>query len=622
MSVRELSVLVFCVCFLVTPLVTVVISQSTQEFSKTGPFVDGIVYRQYAETDQMVSALLDDSVDVVGIPLGAQYLGTLQGHSYVDVAPALMDFYVCAFFRCTRYPLNISAFRRAVALALDKNAMVSSVIDGGALPIDSFIPRTSPLSAENRLGGTYYEAHVDEANDLLDTAGFVDANDDGYRDAPDGTPFHITIDVGSDTDFLYDTADAVGGTLEAISIDVKVDHSPPSGYLSQWWTWFDIRIWTCSYSTPSTSPPATDERWYVDELSGDLATDRYRNIAGYTNAVYDSLRDSFVTAPSFEAVSGMAEDLQSIILQDCPIIPLFEPYTYVAHRTNRFEGLVSRMNHGALTEITNRFLRLRTDQGGPLGGTFRWAIGTDIDTFNPMASSVFDSLPVFRDLYDSLFLIGPDGSPVPWLCTDYLTYTHADDEAVPEGAVRFVFHLFQNVTWSDGTPVTAEDVSYSINFYYEAEECNFHDEVRSLQSTLEASDYTLIVEFYPGSYWNLVDVGMVPILPKATLSSLTPEDYASWDPNPLVDDLITGGPFFVTVYQPGTVMQLVRYDGYFRAPQYTVTSTYQPTETTETFSYSPGEGASAGVSVLVALVIAVAVASVITVIGGYFVVRR
>ena len=58
--------------------------------------------------------------------------------------------------------------------------------------------------------------------------------------------------------------------------------------------------------------------------------------------------------------------------------------------------------------------------------------------------------------HDSLIKLGPDMVPVPWL---------AEDWTISEDSTRFTFSIVDDAVWHDGTPLTAEDVAFSIEYY-------------------------------------------------------------------------------------------------------------------------------------------------------------
>lgn len=93
-----------------------------------------------------------------------------------------------------------------------------------------------------------------------------------------------------------------------------------------------------------------------------------------------------------------------------------------------------------------------TDDGTPVeGGNLTFAIANDPISLNPSgAGSGNDTLYVTRQLVDSLLYQNPETNELePWLATEY---SSNDDATV------FTFELRDDVTFSDGTPFTAENV--------------------------------------------------------------------------------------------------------------------------------------------------------------------
>lgn len=74
-------------------------------------------------------------------------------------------------------------------------------------------------------------------------------------------------------------------------------------------------------------------------------------------------------------------------------------------------------------------------------------------TFDPHATNDFTTVSLVRQVYDSLLSLGPDMEPLPGLATEW---TAVDD-------TTWRFTLRDDVTFHDGSAMTADDVAFSIN---------------------------------------------------------------------------------------------------------------------------------------------------------------
>jgi peptide/nickel transport system substrate-binding protein len=87
------------------------------------------------------------------------------------------------------------------------------------------------------------------------------------------------------------------------------------------------------------------------------------------------------------------------------------------------------------------------------GGTFRFGRAEDSDKLDPVTTALNAAIWYFMSIYDQLIRVGPDGiSLVPGL---------AERWEVSEDGLTYTFHLRPNVLFSDGTPMTSDDVVYS-----------------------------------------------------------------------------------------------------------------------------------------------------------------
>jgi ABC-type transport system substrate-binding protein len=161
--------------------------------------------------------------------------------------------------------------------------------------------------------------------------------------------------------------------------------------------------------------------------------------------------------------------------------------------------------------------------------------------------------------------------------------TNADNPRVSEGHTRFVFNLIQNATWTDGSPLTAEDVAFTLNYYRDAPYNIYGADLSELHSAYMGDRYTVAVEFSTESYWHLRRIASKPILPEHVLAELDPSNWSYWSPNPPVEAMVTSGPFNVSEYVAGEFVELTRNDNYFyrfEQPNTSSTTTSGPANST------------------------------------------
>ncbi|MHA2424082.1 MAG: OmpL47-type beta-barrel domain-containing protein [Candidatus Thorarchaeota archaeon] len=138
---------------------------------------------------------------------------------------------------CDKYPFNETAFRRAFAFALDKERISTEVQDGTSIPQDSPIPQASSFSIEGQLGYNYYSSDYSTAIMLLEEAGFIDYDSDGYRDAPDGSPFEVRIEVADISDIAMGVGYLGEEALQALGINAICIPTDFNDYLSRYISW-------------------------------------------------------------------------------------------------------------------------------------------------------------------------------------------------------------------------------------------------------------------------------------------------------------------------------------------------------------------------------------------------
>jgi peptide/nickel transport system substrate-binding protein len=146
----------------------------------------------------------------------------------------------------THHPaINDLDVRLAVAHAIDKQKLVDTVYQGNAIPGTTITIPSSPWHYEPT-AESIQDFDVDEANQILDDAGYKDTDGDGIREMPDGTnPLEWTV---LDGETLINGGEESGkliqGWLNEIGIKIDLQTVTSTKATSLWGDGdFDAYIW-------------------------------------------------------------------------------------------------------------------------------------------------------------------------------------------------------------------------------------------------------------------------------------------------------------------------------------------------------------------------------------------
>jgi peptide/nickel transport system substrate-binding protein len=198
---------------------------------------------------------------------------------------------------------------------------------------------------------------------------------------------------------------------------------------------------------------------------------------------------------------------------------------------------------------------------GILGGRLVVATFGDPKTFNPITANEQSSEEIYRHLFASLLGYDPIKQEVePGLA---VSWTNASD------GMTWTFTLRKNLRWSDGEPLTAEDVIFTWDVIYNPEIDNVMRDafiVDGKKFTVTKIDDLTIQVVTPEIYAPFLEnFGGVPILPKHILEktiadkTFTSAYGVNWD----MDKIVGSGPFRIKDYKPAQSILLERNPYFF-----------------------------------------------------------
>ena len=301
------------------------------------PTVDRLEYRLYTNQEAMIQALKNGEIDIAD-GLQPSLIGSIENEPNISVQKVVSDWWLNLAFNFggqnpDAHPLpalHDLTVRRAIEMAIDKQAIVTKVYQGAATTGDTII----------RPASTYWHLDVPAdqeipydpqgANDLLDQAGYADTNGDGVREDPStGEPLEITMPASSDTVGAVESGELIVGFLKQIGIQVHLVEATDAKMNDYWGSGnFDAYIWYWS------GDPDPNYQLFVFTSAQCGAWED----GCWKNAQFDKLYEEQHTQMDRDARRNLVMQAQQIAYDDIPSVVLAYPNWLEAYRSDRFTG--------------------------------------------------------------------------------------------------------------------------------------------------------------------------------------------------------------------------------------------------------------------------------------------
>jgi ABC-type transport system substrate-binding protein len=483
----------------------------------------------------------------------------LEANPDVEVTSELGGDYRQLTMQCQRFPTNLTGYRVALAYALDKNLVVANARRDYAQVMDNPIPLAYDFwSYENQMTSHYYSEDIASANATLDATHIIDTPDSphpGWRYydadmsgnwtlgdkrgdvlAPDGLKIELWASTGPGPAFLAvislsDSMEKCGlqGVITEVDFN-RLIYGLETGEYS-----LGCFVWNIN---PPGDPTLLYDFWHTQGMDNGLF---YR----FNNSQYDYNCTRFLNAPTRLEARNWAWNCCRILMEEMPMIVCYNDENIHAYRTDIWEGYVSQVgvNRMGGNPYTYQQIRLKPEVGGPFGcipTDYITVLSEGMDFTNTILSSSPYSQTIFNLIYSKLWQIDPLDTmtrPAPDLAYEWTLEPTTASGDIQEG-MRYTFQLYENITWHDGTPFTAEDVQYSLMVIY-PQSPYFWDNVESIYRVDTPDEYTVEIYSNETGYVTFTEATSVQILPKHIWSPYEASNF-TWTPGTPTDLTGTG----------------------------------------------------------------------------------
>jgi peptide/nickel transport system substrate-binding protein len=307
------------------------------------PAVDTVVLRKFNNPDAMVAALKTGELDAAWEIPGAAFNQLKNDDDFVTNEGYQGSFSEVALnggdgLKKGHPALEDPAVRKAIAHAIDRDTLVARVLDGIGKPLKTISPSANPEWVPDLSEDTDLDFDLDEANRILDEAGYKDTDGDGVREMPNGgEPLNFTYYARSDgetgpkvAEFVRGWLDEIGiKTTEKIASDSELTPIIGKGDYDMFsWGW-----------TPYVDPDTMLDYMTCKQVASDPDDPtNYYNDANYCDPEYDKLYEQQKTELDPEKRQEIVHEMLTRWAKSGVYNVMYEEPETIAYRKDRFEG--------------------------------------------------------------------------------------------------------------------------------------------------------------------------------------------------------------------------------------------------------------------------------------------
>jgi len=281
---------------------------------------------------------------------GSQFIPSIQSF-YLSKSPDYHYWFppvanVSMFINLTNPLLKNVAVRQAMAYAVDRHK-ASTIGEYGYEPPSNQTGIVTPTFGSwldtNQASsfGSNYAYNPAKAISVLQKAGFKKGSDGIFR-SPSGQKLSFTIlNNGGFSDWVA-AVQTIQASLKAVGIQVTPQNLAATTYQTDLYT----GKYQLAYGSETGGPTPYFElrQLLYSHNSAPIGTAAGSNFERYSNPTVDKLIDQYGATTSTSEQHSIVNQLQKVMLQDVPVIPVTESVDWFQYDTGSFTGWVTQGN--------------------------------------------------------------------------------------------------------------------------------------------------------------------------------------------------------------------------------------------------------------------------------------
>jgi ABC-type transport system substrate-binding protein len=321
-----------------------------------GPYVDDLLFKVYGTADVAVLALKKGRIDMFWWGIQPGYLENLKRLKNIQIFNSAKSALYFMGFNLRKLPFSDRRLRQAIAVLIDKEFIISRILQGYGTRMDTIIPagnrywfcpdvphygkgmsRSQRVKTAYRIlsegGYTWLQPPVDKSGQIVPGKEIR---------MPDGRPMEAFTILTPPAD--YDPHRAMSGMmiqewLRALGMPAFSRPMSFGALLTQVKGRHEFDAFILGYGRLSLDPDYLKNFFHSDNDNP-----RGWNMSGYNNPEFDRIAEASASAMNQKQRQALIWKMQQIIMRDVPYIPIYNPALLEAVRRDTYSGWVKTLD--------------------------------------------------------------------------------------------------------------------------------------------------------------------------------------------------------------------------------------------------------------------------------------
>ena len=311
--------------------------------------VDSVELHSYDNEASLIQAMINNEIDVMygySNGLDTTLLPLIENVDTIDPGQSLNSATYQMMFGFNQHPTDQLPIRQAVAYSLDYELLCSTL--GGDYGQIASTGAVSPacLGYDDSLPKNTRD--LEKAKQILDDAGYIDVDNDGFRELPDGTEMRIRIGLQNANDMYKRNAEIISTNLAEVGIRAVVDEETISNadYRTEQRMQGLYDIWL----SQTTSGMAT---WGgVAHYAAAVTITSGQRFGTYADPDYLAAYDAMSQSKNYDEYIAAFKDIQRMNHEDIPVIAFAVESIFYPYRTDAITGWINYPARGVINTST------------------------------------------------------------------------------------------------------------------------------------------------------------------------------------------------------------------------------------------------------------------------------